>query len=338
MTTLYLLPVAFLLTFAICRVVIYAANRKQWLDHPNDRSSHQDPTPTGGGIGIVLGFILCFLAGSSDANLGFNPLLVLLPAVLVAGIGLADDFYSLGIWSRLSVQLIAVLLVLATFGLPVIPLPTMILLPGPVAFALAVFGFIWFINLFNFMDGIDGLAGAESLFFCLALYGLCLPGLTPDLGYFVLLLSATVAGFLVLNLAPARIFMGDVGSNFLGFMLVVISLSVTLTGLTNIWVCLILAGVFIVDATLTLISRCRRGEKWYFAHRDHAYQRATDVLESHGKVVVIITVINLCWLLPCAYLAHRFPGYGLFLLLLAWLPLAAVVTQSAKLSAGTRSA
>lgn len=338
MTTLYLLPVAFLMTFVICRLVIYAANRKQWLDHPNDRSSHQHPTPTGGGIGIVIGFAVCLLAGSGSANPGFNQFLILLPALLVAGIGLADDFYSLGIWSRMGIQLLAVLMALAMFGLPAVPLPTMTFIPGPLTFALATLAFIWFINLFNFMDGIDGLAAAQTLFFCLALYVICLSGITADLGYFVLLLTAAVAGFFVLNLAPARIFMGDVGSNFLGFMLGVISLAVTLTGLTSVWTCLILAGVFIVDATMTLISRWRRGEKWYFAHRDHAYQRATDRLNSHGKVVALVTLINLCWLLPCAVIAHRVPDLGVFLLLLAWTPLAVLVVMSGKLAVAARTA
>jgi len=325
MTDYLILPFTFVLSFMACRGVIHFSRKLQWLDHPNSRSSHDSPTPTGGGIGIVLSFSLAVLVVFANTTPGFNHYLVLLFGLLVAAIGFVDDLFSLGIWSRISVQCLAIAGALAVMGVPAIQIYTVVIPPGLITVALAGFCFLWFINLFNFMDGIDGLAAAEILFISLALFALSRTNENPELAYFILLLAAAVSGFMLLNLAPARIFMGDIGSNFLGYLLGVIMLAGTVNGVTSIWTCLILAGIFIIDATLTLLYRMYRGERWFYAHRNHAYQRAADMLGSHGKVVVAATLINLVWLLPLAIAAHTIPDHGLSLTLIAWFPLGLVV-------------
>ena len=333
MTDYLLLPLTFMFTFLGCRLIMTLSHRNQWLDRPNSRSSHSRPTPTGGGLAIVVVFSLAVVANFADAGPGFNHYVVLLAALAVAGIGLADDIFSLDIWPRISVQGIVVVIALALFGLPVLPVFGLELEPGLAGYLLALLMFLWFINLFNFMDGIDGLAGAEALFICLSALFLVSPGDNAGFTEFLLLLIAAVSGFLLLNLAPARIFMGDVGSNFLGYLLGILALSSTANGATTLWTWLILGGVFIVDATCTLFGRILNGEKWYYAHRSHAYQRAAVYFRSHGKVVMLITLINCGWILPMAWLSGVYPGLGLTLLLVAWLPLVLLVRIMTKLQA-----
>ena len=115
--------------------------------------------------------------------------------------------------------------------------------------------------------------------------------------------------------------MGDIGSNILGFLLSVLALASASLGYTSIWMWAILAGVFICDATYTLVARMFGGETWYFAHRRHAYQLAVQHYGTHGKILGLVTMINCLWLLPLAWLAHNFPALGLLLTVIAWVPL-----------------
>jgi Fuc2NAc and GlcNAc transferase len=166
--------------------------------------------------------------------------------------------------------------------------------------ALALIYLVWMLNLYNFMDGIDGLASAEAISVCL---GMCMiywfRGF-PELIWVPLLLVAAVAGFFFWNFPPARIFMGDAGSGFLGVVLGVIAIHATWTAPQLLWSWLILLGVFIVDATWTLFMRLIRGDKIYQAHRSHTYQLASRYVRSHKLVTLSIVVINFGWLLPLA--------------------------------------
>jgi Fuc2NAc and GlcNAc transferase len=134
-------------------------------------------------------------------------------------------------------------------------------------------------------------------------------------------LAASTAGFLLWNWPPAKIFMGDSGSGFLGFTLAILAIMTSIDGPINIWSWLILLGVFIVDATITLLRRAINGESWYRAHRSHAYQILASRLGSHKKVTVGTMVLNIIWLLPLAYLASIYPYWGAALCLVAWMPL-----------------
>jgi Fuc2NAc and GlcNAc transferase len=181
---------------------------------------------------------------------------------------------------------------------------------------------IWSTNLFNFMDGIDGIAGSETVFVAgAAAYLNFAHGGDPGLTAAMLVLAAATLGFLVLNWPPARIFMGDVGSGFLGFSLAVLGLSASRHGATPIEVFMILSGVFLVDATVTLFSRIARGDRWLEAHRSHAYQNLARRWQAHRPVTILVIVINVLWLFPWACIAAAHPDKAMLCVLAALLPL-----------------
>jgi Fuc2NAc and GlcNAc transferase len=174
---------------------------------------------------------------------------------------------------------------------------------------LSVLILVWSTNLFNFMDGIDGIAASESIFISGALAWLnWLGGGTSGTTAAMLSLSAASLGCLVWNWPPARIFMGDVGSGFLGFMVTALAMVSNERGSIPMEVLPILGGVFLVDATVTLIRRMLRGDRWTEAHRMHAYQHLARRFGSHRPVTMIVIAIDLVWLLPWAFAASRFPA------------------------------
>ena len=317
----FLLPVAFLLSFTGTVGIVQLARKRHWLDHPNARSSHHIPTPTGGGVSFVLVFVVLSLLVFKGEESHFSLLPALSICCCIAALGLLDDIFKLGILTRIFTQCLVVAGVLVFFGVPSIPMPGFILeadwlLTVPVAICT-----LWFINLFNFMDGIDGFAGSEFLFIVLSAVFIMFDQEAHQFSYFLLIACASVSGFLVLNLSPAKIFMGDIGSNFLGLFIAMAAIASSVMGLANIWMWLVLGGVFICDASFTLVSRMMNGETWYHAHRRHAYQLATQYFNSHGKVVASAQLINLFWLFPLAWVIQQSPHLGFFLTVLAWLPL-----------------
>lgn len=308
------------------------ANKHALLDVPNQRSSHTVPTPRGGGIGIVVAFLCSLLFAHYLVGIGFGRFLAVVVAgsLLVAGIGLWDDIRSLAARSRLAVHVLAAALLVWGAGQDaVINLGSwQPVLPQPLLGMLLVLAVVWFLNLFNFMDGIDGLAGVEGVFVAgggallLALRGGG-PELLP-----ALVLALACLGFLVWNWPPARIFMGDVGSGFLGFVLAALALRTAIFSQDLPLVCwLILPGVFVADATITLLRRMARREKWYDAHRSHAYQHAATLYGSHRPVTLVVTAINLFWLLPLSVLCVILPGFDVPLVILAYLPLLALAIK-----------
>jgi Fuc2NAc and GlcNAc transferase len=192
---------------------------------------------------------------------------------------------------------------------------------GWVGHLLAAFYLVWMLNLYNFMDGIDGIAGVEAVTTCM---GACLVYWLVGAGALIwapLLLAAAVLGFLCWNFPPARIFMGDAGSGFLGIILGILSLQAAWSDPQLLWVWLILLGVFIIDATFTLLRRLLRGDKIYEAHRSHAYQFAARQMGRHLPVTLAVIVINLVWLLPIAISVAVLGVDGLLGLILAYAPL-----------------
>ena len=137
----------------------------------------------------------------------------------------------------------------------------------------------------------------------------------------LVIFAATALGFLVWNWPPAKIFMGDVGSGFIGFVLAMFAIISSDMGLLPIWSWLILAGVFVVDSTITLVTRVINGEEWYSAHSNHAYQKASRRLKSHKPVTLSVLMINILWLLPMAWFASARPEFGWWLTIIAWIPL-----------------
>ncbi|UMY62936.1 MraY family glycosyltransferase [Pseudomonas sp. LS.1a] len=309
-----LLMTAGLRRYALARSVI---------DVPNARSSHTVPTPRGGGVAIVVTFLLSIvgvvLSGAGDsrtlAALGGG-------GALIAIIGFMDDHGHIPARWRLLGHFIAAAWMLAWMGgLPPLTLFGWQVDLGWLGGVLAAVYLVWLLNLYNFMDGIDGIASIEAITVCLgaaSLYSLAGLG-----GHAVLplLLAAAVAGFLFWNFPPAKIFMGDAGSGFLGIVLGGLSLQAAWLAPELLWCWLILLGVFIVDATYTLGRRLLRGDKVYEAHRSHAYQFASRQFGRHLPVTLAVAVLNLCWLLPIAFCVARLGLDGAVGVVLAYIPL-----------------
>jgi Fuc2NAc and GlcNAc transferase len=297
------------------------------LDIPNERSSHGTPTPRGGGVSIVL------VASAALAALGLFGLLhrdLLLAlvggGVAVAIVGFLDDHRSLPASVRLAVHFGAAWWALIWLGgIPPLRIGAQTVQMGWVGSVLAVLGIVWTVNLFNFMDGIDGIAACEAVFVaCAGALLTLIAGHASDVPAVSLAFSAACLGFLLWNWPPARIFMGDVGSGYLGYVIAVLGMAAAHESPTALWAWLILGGAFLVDATVTLVRRMLRGEPVHEAHRSHAYQWLARRWGSHRKVTVAVTVLNLIWLLPCAVLVTVHPDHAVAIVGVALVPIVAL--------------
>jgi Fuc2NAc and GlcNAc transferase len=293
------------------------------MDLPNARSSHMVPVARGGGIGIVVVFLSAvvwlLLRQVIPAELAWA---LLGGGLAIAAVGLVDDRFKLAPWPRLVVHSLAAAWAVWSLD-PIHPfqLGDSSFFWGWMSRGVAFIGLIWFTNLFNFMDGIDGLAGMEAV--CVSGFGAVLLFLNGLSNYARLswMLAAASMGFLVWNWPPAKIFMGDVGSGFLGFTLGTLALFSSKAGQELIWPWLILLAAFFVDATVTLFRRMFSRARWHEAHRSHAYQHAAQAIGSHAKVTLAVAAINLGWLFPLAWAAFRYPGVAPALAAVAVIPL-----------------
>ena len=284
------------------------------MDIPNERSSHITPTPRGGGIAFVSTSLIGFLILLLNDALNRTELLSLCCAgVIVAIAGHLDDRQKIsGATVRLVLHAISAIILIVGVGIPAqISLFDRTVNTGIVGSILGVIYLVWLLNLFNFMDGTDGIAASEAIFIALA---------GAFLNYHVLshanhsdaaiVLAASTFGFLLYNWSPAKIFMGDVGSGYLGIVVGGLSLMAAKQQHELLWVWIILLAVFVSDATITLIRRLLRKQKPHVAHRSHAYQHLAIRFNSHAKVSLIVLAINVVWLLPIAFLVadNQIPG------------------------------
>ena len=284
------------------------------MDIPNERSSHITPTPRGGGIAFVSTSLIGFLILLLNDALNRTELLSLCCAgVIVAIAGHLDDRQKIsGATVRLVLHAISAIILIVGVGIPAqISLFDRTVNTGIVGSILGVIYLVWLLNLFNFMDGTDGIAASEAIFIALA---------GAFLNYHVLshanhsdaaiVLAASTFGFLLYNWSPAKIFMGDVGSGYLGIVIGGLSLMAAKQQHELLWVWIILLAVFVSDATITLIRRLARKQKPHVAHRSHAYQHLAIRFNSHAKVSLIVLAINVVWLLPIAFLVadNQIPG------------------------------
>jgi Fuc2NAc and GlcNAc transferase len=278
--------VLFLISFALTYIIKQYAIKKSFVAEVNERSSHSIPTPHGGGIALAVawfvGLVYVYLFGEIDTRLFY----ALLFGAIISVVSLFDDLYDLSAKLRLSVQAIVAMGGLyAVGGLGSIDFGLFGIENQIITNFFAFFMIIWFINLYNFLDGINGYAGSEAVF--LGVAGFLLFG-----GEHFLVLVASVLGFLYWNWGNAKIFMGDVGSTLLGYNIAIFTVYYTSENPLNIWVWIIIFGLFWFDATLTLLRRVSNGEKLSEAHKKHAYQRLTQVGWSHTKVVIYSLIIN----------------------------------------------
>ncbi len=264
-------------------VVLRLLRRFAVLDHPNLRSSHTRPTPRGGGLAVVPVTAAAWVAiALSVAGADRALLSVAAPAAALAILFWFDDLRGLPIAVRLAAQMLAVAGLLAAFPADAPYFGG--LLPPVVDVVAAGCLWLWFVNLYNFMDGIDGMAGTETAAIGGGVWLVALmAGLGQDVAFAGLAVAAAALGFLLWNWAPAKIFLGDVGSVPLGFMLGWLLLEVAARGQPE--AALILPLYYLADATITLGRRVIRGERPWQAHRHHFYQLATASGMGHAAVV-----------------------------------------------------
>ena len=271
------------------------------LDHPNERSSHEAPTPKGGGI--VLAIVICSAWVTLGLYFESGPFFyAVLPGVALglAALSWLDDLRGLPPLARLLAQIVAVAAILALR--PESTPYFQELLPGVLDPVAAAILWVWFINLFNFMDGIDGITAIETLVIG---FGIALISIDTS-GVFALIIAAAALGFLKWNWHPAKIFLGDVGSVPLGFLLGWLLLDMAAAGQ---WAAaLILPAYYLADATITLIKRAIKGEKVWQAHRQHFYQQAVQRGLSHSKVSTLVLALGVV-LIVLAWVAEQ--GFAL---------------------------
>ncbi|PNB73585.1 glycosyl transferase [Pseudomonas sp. GW456-E7] len=323
MNTIWLLALVVGVSFLGTGALRKYALARSLIDIPNARSSHSVPTPRGGGVAIVLSFLIALpVLAWTDAVAWPMALALLGAGGWIAIIGFLDDHGHIAArWRLLAHFAGAIWALIWIGGMAPINLFGYEFSLGWFGYVIGAFYLVWMLNLYNFMDGIDGLASVEAICACV---GACLvywiAGQT-SLAIAPLVLAMAVSGFLAWNFPPAKIFMGDAGSGFLGIVLAVMSLYAAWTNPLFLWAWLILLGVFIVDATFTLIRRLLRGDKVYEAHRSHGYQYASRQYGSHRAVTLTIAAINLLWLVPVAILVVMQYIDGVAGVVLAYVPL-----------------
>lgn len=306
MIYIILLLISFSLTYFIKNYMI----KKSFVASVNERSSHTVPTPQGGGIALAItwfiGLIYLYFIGEISSNLFY----ALLFGAVISIVSFFDDIYELSPKLRLIIQALVAIGGLyflggfdtLTFGIFDIQNPI-------ITNIFAFFMIIWFINLYNFLDGINGYAGSQAVF-------LSLSGFVLFSGNHFLILAVAVLGFLYWNWNKAKIFMGDVGSTLLGYNIAIFTIYYANQEATNFWIWIILFGVYWFDATLTLVRRKLNKEKLSQAHKKHAYQRLTQSGWSHYKVTNYSIGLNLVLFSIVYFVSNIFVAFILALIVL----------------------
>ncbi len=282
MIYLILFLVSLILTFLIKNYAI----KNALVDIPNDRSSHTVAIPHGGGIAIAitwfLGISYLFYIDDINKSLYF----ALMVGIIISVISYFDELFELSAKLRLFVQAsVAFFGLYFLGGFEKIDLVIFSIENQVLSSIFAILMIIWFINLYNFLDGIDGYAGSEAVFLGTA-------GFLLFSGSHFLVLVVAILGFLVWNWHKAKIFMGDVGSTLLGYNVAIFTIYYSNQESSNLWIWIILFGLFWFDATLTLYRRYKNREKLSLAHKKHAYQRLTQSGWAHDKVVLFSILVN----------------------------------------------
>jgi Fuc2NAc and GlcNAc transferase len=296
---------AFLLTYIVRQISI----KISIMDEPNERSSHTIPTPRGGGLAIAavwfLAVLLLYLNGVIETELFY----ALLSGLILVVISYIDDILNISYAVRLIFQIISIAIgIYFLGGLESLDVGFFQIEQPVILSVLAGIALLWFINLYNFIDGIDGYAAVETIFISVAIF--IIAG-----NFYVLFLGAAVLGYLYWNFARKKIFMGDVGSTLLGYTLGIIAIHESNQGELPVLVFAILSSLFWFDATITLFRRAKNKEKLTEAHKKHAYQRFVQGGYSHKQTVLYSIIINLV-LFGIAYLATIYTSFIIPFLLL----------------------
>ena len=313
----------FILAFALTYFMRAYALKKNIIDNPNERSSHTVPTPRGGGVAVVISYLLALglLIYSNHISMHIG-VTIIAAGFIIALLGFLDDHGHINSMLRLAIHfMVAIGVVISLGGFAGVAILNGIQLSF-FANIIAVLFLVWLLNLYNFMDGINGIASTEVITstISMAIIYWVLNHIVDEKS--LILLAACAFGFLLWNFPKAKIFMGDACSGFLGFILGIFALIALKVDIALFCAWLICLGVFIVDATFTLIRRVVTGHKMYDAHRSHTYQILSRHFNSHTPVTLAVAAINIFWLLPIAYFAatqnYAYPELGI---LIAYLPL-----------------
>lgn len=307
------------ITYIFCRIYIGIAKRFRIFDIPNERSSHIEVVPRGGGIAFIMAFFVSLVALTIKDVVKEPVYITLLVGGLSVGlIGLLDDIKGLSLKARLIVHVVSAIFAVSQLA----ELPTVFGIENYIILSvIAVIAIVWSINLFNFMDGINGLAGFEAVF--ISLSAALILYINDEFFHAVTLFALAMCciGFLLLNFPAGKLFMGDSGSGFLGFCIAIYAIGTSVTDNISPWSWFILYGVFVVDATYTLITRIITRQKWWEGHSLHGYQKLTKSLKSHTSSTLYLFALNVIWLLPLAIASTYWYEYSFTFLLVAYLPL-----------------
>jgi Fuc2NAc and GlcNAc transferase len=297
-------------------LIIKTAKYTGLIDIPNSRSSHKKPTPSGGGIALASVILVANLGAFSTCPEFF------IGGLIISVIGLIDDIRSLSVWPRLMTQFLVVTLIIVFLpaynpikGIPITIVKIVLIFSG-----------VWFINLYNFMDGIDGLAGGYAnaasvgFLFCLS-NGLPVEPWNIDI--YKQLIYITIP-FLIFNWSPAKIFLGDIGSTFLGFTFFSLGARGLIHGNYLMYAFIVIMSFFWIDATITLVRRFFLHKKVFTAHKEHAFQKAA-AKYGHWRVSCFIILVTLFWLNPMANLTIKYAQYGPILTLVSILPVLVII-------------
>lgn len=305
---LTLLAAAFLSTLVGTMAYRSLAIRRGIVANPNFRSLHERPIPRGGGI-VFAALCIATIVGASrttdvDPNLTCA---IVLGGIVATGFGFVDDAVQMGMLPKLLVQAALAAWILRCFNSQ--PLWNLPFAPAPVDLVISWLGLVWLMNLYNFIDGIDGLAASGAVMIsATSIVVLVLADANDGLLLTFGLLASCSVGFLVFNWPPASIFMGDAGSLFLGFCFSALMAGTVTGGHIGLWTWLVMFGYFAGDTTTTTLVRVFVTDKWYGEHRSHAYQNLARLSGSHLKVIRGVWVYHLFWLLPLAVWATRAPS------------------------------
>lgn len=300
-----LIPLSVLAAWILTGWVLRRAHALQLIDRPNERSSHSSPTPRGGGLAIaIVCTTLLVLRGLSPDRIDLGVLAIAVGGTVIATLGFLDDRYRLSARLRFAVQTAVVAAVVGALG----GMPDEVVAAIPwtgnwAGIGLCVVVVLWFLNLFNFMDGIDGIAASQGVF--MATGAAVLAGFGDAAAMDVTILGGVAAaalGFLIWNRPPARIFMGDVGSAYLGYLLPMLAIWISREFPIDVWGFVVLGALFIGDASATLLRRTLSGHRWHEAHRSHVYQRLARRF-GHARVTLGYGLANVLVVFPLAWLA-----------------------------------
>ena len=312
---------SFIGTFYYC---IFSIN-KGIIANPNYRTLHENPVPRGGGIVFSIVYVFVVIILWSLKLINFELLMVIgLGGVGASVFGFIDDVTDVRAYTKFIIQsgLAAWILIWFDGG----PLAKEEWIPLWLSWAVSLFLLVWMMNLYNFMDGLDGMAASGAVFITSSL----VVALVVTVGFSILallflLLASCCIGFLLYNWPPARIFMGDSGSVFLGYLFGALIIKTTMSGDISIWTWIVVFGYFFADTHITILLRILLVKKWYHAHKSHAYQNLARVLKSHVKVTGGVQIYHFFYLLPIAIWTVLAPNWAPVAAIMALMP-AAILT------------